>query len=134
MSGSKKDRGNLSPDSMRKLVQNIEDHIATFESHLAKVEGYQEENIDFGYQRQIDFSTWIEERRDKFEWGQNPSFNSIVFVKSIMDVLTEADKPLTDKAIKALCSNYCKDLGKFDYLIHPNFVASFWRSRLICME
>ena len=67
--------------------------------------------MDGGYQRQIDFATWIENRRDKFDGGNVPTLNSIVFVKSILDVLVEAEKPLTEKTIKTLCAKYCKDAG-----------------------
>ncbi len=101
----------LTPGVMKQLVIQIDDQIAALQTQIDLAEGYQEAGIDGGYQRQIDFANWIENRRDKFDGGNVPTLNAIAFVKSILDVLVEAEKPLTEKAIKALCTPYCKDLG-----------------------
>ena len=101
----------LTPGAMKQLVSQIDDQIVALQTQVDLAQTYQEVGLDDGYQRQIDFASWIEQRRDKFDGGNVPTLNAIAFVKSILDVLVEADKPLTERAIKTLCTPYCKDLG-----------------------
>ena len=88
----------LTPGIMKQLVSQIDDQIAALQTQIDLAEGYQDASLDGGYQRKIDFATWIENRRDKFDGGNVPTLNAITFVKSILDVLVEAKKPLTEKA------------------------------------
>jgi hypothetical protein len=92
------------------LLAQIDDQIEAFEETIAIVSKYQEDE-DGGYQRVVDFDTWITERSDKYDFGLVPSFAEIAFVKSILDVLLVPDGQLTDRMVKNLSASYCKDVG-----------------------
>lgn len=92
------------------LLAQIDDQIQAFEETIAIVSKYQEDD-DGGYQRIVDFDTWIAERSDKYDFGVVPSFAEIAFVKSVLDVLLIPDGQQTERMVKNLCAHYCKDVG-----------------------
>ena len=60
-----------SPEVSKRLIGQLDDQIRAFEETIAAVSKYQSVE-DEGYQRAIDFDTWITERRDKYDFGAMP--------------------------------------------------------------